>query len=231
MIIGVIKPPGLTSHDVIDKLRRITGEKRIGHGGSLDPFAEGVLVVGITRESTKKLGEILKNTDKEYLATLELGKTSTTGDPEGEIRETSAKEIIENITSEEIKRALGTFIGETEQTPPDYSAIKIAGTPAYKLARRGEKVNMKKRVVEVKEIELIKFNPPYLEIRAVVSSGTYIRTLAEDIGKKLNVGAYTKRLIRTRVGDFDLKNSKKIEELERESQNLHTPTPSGSREG
>jgi len=210
MIIGVIKPKGLTSHDVVEKIRKITGEKRVGHGGTLDPFAEGILVIGITRESTKKLGEILKNTDKEYVATVELGKTSTTGDPEGEIKESGNAE---DIKREEVQRVLERFRGEIEQTPPRYSAVKVGGIPAYKKAREGEQVELGKRKVEVKELEILEFSPPTLKIRTVVSSGTYIRSLVEDIGRELGTGAYTKELIRTKVGEFTLNKSKTLSQL------------------
>jgi len=185
MIIGVNKPKGMTSHDLVNHIRRMTGERRVGHGGTLDPFAEGVLVVGITRESTKKLHDILKNTEKEYIGTLVLGKTSTTGDPEGDITDTGKGGFLTKIKEEDIKETLKKFTGEIEQTPPAYSAVKVRGVPAYKRARRGESVNLNKRKVHIKELELIKFAPPTVTIRAVVSSGTYIRTLVEDIGNAL----------------------------------------------
>jgi len=213
MIIGIIKPPGITSHDVVNGVRRITGERRVGHGGTLDPFASGVLVIGISRESTRKLQEILKDTDKEYVAVIEAGKTSTTGDPEGEITEHSGPLSLEEGRVEEVLKG---FIGEIEQTPPSHSAIKVNGVPAYRLARRGEKIRLKKRKVFIKELELLEFNPPFIKIRTVVSSGTYIRSLAEDIGKKLGVGAYLKELTRTRVGDFTIDDSKTIEDLANE---------------
>ena len=214
MIIGINKPKGITSHDLIDQVRRITGERRVGHGGTLDPFAEGVLVVGITRESTKKLQDILKNTEKEYIGVLELGKTSTTGDPEGDIIDTDKNDIIEKITEIDIKETLKIFTGTIEQTPPAYSAVKVGGVPAYKRARRGESVKLDKRKVHIKELELIKFTPPLITIRTVVSSGTYIRVLAEDIGNALKTGAYLKELIRTRVGSFTLEKSLTLQELE-----------------
>ena len=221
MIIGINKPKGITSHDLINRVRRITGEKRVGHGGTLDPFAEGVLVVGITRESTKKLNDILKNTDKEYIGTLTLGKISTTGDPEGDITDTKKNDILEKITEEDIKKTLKKFTGEIEQTPPVYSAIKIEGVPAYKRARRGEKIKLDKRKVNIKELELIEFTPPTLTIRTVVSSGTYIRVLAEDLGNALGTGAYLSKLIRTRVGSFTIKESKTLSQLEEEYKSLY----------
>ena len=221
MIIGVNKPKGMTSHDLVNHIRRMTGERRVGHGGTLDPFAEGVLVVGITRESTKKLHDILKNTEKEYIGTLVLGKTSTTGDPEGDITDTWKGGFLTKIKEEDIKKALKKFMGEIEQTPPAYSAVKVRGVPAYKRARRGENVNLNKRKVHIKELELIKFTPPTVTIRAVVSSGTYIRTLVEDIGNALGTGAYLKELTRTRVGSFTLENSKTLDQLEEESKSLY----------
>ena len=215
MITSVVKPRGITSHDVVNEIRKITGERRVGHGGTLDPFAEGVLVIAISRESTKKLGEILLGADKEYLATIELGKTSSTGDPEGKIQETTRSSALRKITESDVENILNRFRGQVTQTPPVYSAVKIKGIPAYKRARAGEKITLKKRNIFVKELELIKFDPPLVKLRAVVSSGTYIRSLAEDIGKALGVGAYTKELIRTRVGSFLLEDSKTLQELKK----------------
>ena len=225
MIIGVIKPSGITSHDVVNKIRTITGEKRVGHGGSLDPFAEGVLVIGISRESTKQLQDILKNTGKEYIAVMELGKISTTGDPDGKIEESDNREGVSKISKADFKEVLKTFVGEIEQTPPDYSAIKINGVPAYKKARKGEQLALKKRKVLVKKLELVNFDPPLVKIKAVVSSGTYIRSLVEDIGNALGVGAYTRELVRTRVGQFGLENCKTISELKKDAQNPYIPVP------
>ena len=216
MLINLRKPSGITSHDAVNKIRSLTGEARVGHGGTLDPFAEGVLIIGVGRESTKKLHQILKGTDKEYVATLRLGQVSTTCDPEGEIKNTASDEEIKSLTDEKIKKTLQDFTGEIEQTPPSYSALKIKGTPAYKLARQGQTPDLPKRTVTIKELELLEFNPPLVKIRTVVSSGTYIRTLAEDIGKTLGVGAYLKELVRTRVGKFRIEESKTLEELDQE---------------
>lgn len=212
-ILNINKPTGITSHDVVDKVREITGERKVGHAGTLDPFAEGVLVVGVGRESTKQLGDISKNSEKEYVATLELGKTSTTGDPEGDIQNTSSKEFINGIRQNQVEQALKQFKGEIEQVPPIYSAIKIKGEPAYKKARRGERVTMPKRVVHIYELELLEWKSPFLTIRVVCSSGTYIRTLGEDIGKVLGTGAYLTKLVRTRVGKFIIEESKRLDEL------------------
>ncbi|MEX2054193.1 MAG: tRNA pseudouridine(55) synthase TruB [Candidatus Colwellbacteria bacterium] len=210
MILNIIKPKGITSHDVINKVRRITGERRVGHGGTLDPLAQGVLVVAVGRDSTKKLEPLLKDADKEYIATIELGKISTTDDAEGEIEISGDASP---ISEKQIMSALQEFTGKIRQTPPVFSAIKIKGKPAYKLARRGKPVELKERTVQVKEIELINFRPPLFTIRTLVSSGTYIRSLARDIGKALGVGGYLKELVRTRVGDFHIEDSVTLDEL------------------
>ena len=214
MILNIKKPKGISSHGVVQKIRKITGEKRVGHGGTLDPFAEGVLVIGVGRESTRKLGEILKGTDKEYLATIELGRTSTTGDSEGELHAVVDEETVSEIKREEIEQTLAKFRGEIEQTPPLYSALKIQGQPAYRLARAGKNFVLPKRKVKIKELEILGFAPPLLKLKIAVSSGTYIRSLAEDIGKDLRVGAYLKELLRTRVGQFKIEESKTLDELE-----------------
>ncbi|MDP4007450.1 MAG: tRNA pseudouridine(55) synthase TruB [bacterium] len=223
MIININKPKGITSHDVVDEVRKATGEKRVGHAGTLDPFATGVLVVAVGREDTKKLNAITKDTEKEYIATLELGKESTTGDPEGTIKpvENLPRVSYPHLTeskdteSKDIDKVLQGFMGETKQTPPAYSAIKVRGVPSYKLARKGKEVKLPKRKVTIKEIELLEYNPPFLKIRVVCGAGTYIRSLAQDIGEKLDTGAYLTELERTRVGDFKLKDSIPLSKLNR----------------
>lgn len=207
MILNIYKPPGMTSHDVVDEVRKITSERRVGHAGTLDPFAEGVLIVGVGRESTKKLGKIAKNTEKEYIATIELGKVSTTGDPTGTIKDVGRPL---DVRRQDIEMVLEKFKGEIEQTPPKYSAIKIKGKPVYKYAREGKEVELAKRKVKIYELELLEYNPPMLKIRAVVSAGTYIRTLAEDVGSALGTGAYLKKLVRVRVGEYKIEDSKKL---------------------
>lgn len=211
MILNLKKPRGLTSHDVVARVRRIFGEKKVGHGGTLDPLAEGVLIIGVGRESTKKLHTLLKETDKEYVATIELGKTSTTDDAEGEITETGAS--IKDLSQTQIETALQSFRGKLKQTPPSHSAVKVGGTPSYKLAREGRAQPLQPREIEIKDIELIGFSLPAIKIRTIVSSGTYIRSLARDIGETLGVGGYLQGLIRTRVGDFKLEDGLTLEEL------------------
>ena len=202
------KPAGITSHGVISRLRKITGEKRIGHAGTLDPFATGLLIVAVTRDYTKLLDQWLKK-DKSYRATLTLGYESTTGDPEGDLTPISNKKPSES----EIKVVLERFTGKIEQIPPKYSAIKINGKRAYELARKGEEVTIQPREVTIYSIELIRYNYPNLEISVSVSSGTYIRTLGEDIGKKLETGAYLIQLERTSIDHVKLEEAVELDDL------------------
>ncbi|MDP2735680.1 MAG: tRNA pseudouridine(55) synthase TruB [bacterium] len=204
MILNIQKPKGMTSHDVVDEVRRMTGERRVGHAGTLDPFAAGVLIVGVGREATKKLGEIAKGTDKEYVVTVKLGETSTTGDPEGKLEKTGDPSSLSRKAVEDV---LARFLGEIEQVPPAYSALKVKGVPSYRLARRGKEVPLPARKVSIVRITLTEFSPPFLNFEVVCSSGTYIRALARDIGSALNVGAHVTELTRTRVGKFTLKEA------------------------
>jgi len=197
-IIVVIKPKGPTSHDIIDQLRKITGIKKIGHAGTLDPLASGVLVVGIGREATKKLGEIVQK-EKEYVATIRFGEESTTDDAEGEKKKFGVAEI---PTLDNIKKIIEKFKGEILQTPPVYSAVKVRGKPAHRRVRKGEQVKLEPRKVLIKKIELIEFNWPDLKLRVVTGPGVYIRSLARDIGTELQVGGYLSDLERVRVGQY-----------------------------
>lgn len=207
-IAAVFKPIGLTSHDLIDKLRVLTGIKRIGHAGTLDPMAEGVLVVGIGRQATKQLGEFLKM-DKEYEAKITFGQSTTTYDAEGEIVDSS--NCWQRMTKEQIKVALKKFIGPFEQVPPAYSAKKIAGQKAYTLAREGKQVDLKPAMVTIHKIDLIAWQPPILTIQLTCSSGTYIRSLTHDLGQELICPAHLSALTRTRVGHFRLADCVKLE--------------------
>ena len=208
-IIAVYKPAGMTSHDVIDAVRRRTGIQKVGHAGTLDPFAQGVLVVGVGREATRQLVQFVK-LEKEYVAKMKLGWNSTTDDIEGEKKEIKVSRI---PGREGIETVLATFQGEITQVPPRYSAIKISGRPAYKRARKGEEIEMPERTVFIHEIEILDYEWPYLVIRTVTSSGTYIRALARDIGAKLHTGAYLEELERTRVGTYGAETCKQIGEL------------------
>ncbi len=201
-IIGIIKPKGISSFDVIRKLRQMSDIKKIGHAGTLDPLATGVLVVGVGKQACQKLNSIVKK-EKEYIAKIKLGVNSTTDDEEGD------KQIVnvENIPLlSQIKSIIPDFQGKIYQIPPIFSAIKIHGQPAYKLARQGKKVVLKKRLVEIKQIKILKYKWPYLELKVVTGPGVYIRSLARDIGEKLKTGGYLANLERTRVGDFKKEN-------------------------
>lgn len=210
-ILLIDKPAGWTSFDVVAKIRsgiraeyRERGEKptkrqlRVGHAGTLDPFATGLLII-LKGDACKRAGEFLK-LDKVYEATFRLGQVSTTGDPEGEIADVSDR----IPTREEVEAALTQFVGEITQTPPAFSAIKVNGQRAYKLAREGKPVEIPSRQVQIYSIELLDYTYPHLTIRTHVGSGTYIRTLGEDIGKALEVGAYCSMLRRTTVGSYRL---------------------------
>ena len=218
-IILIDKPAGLSSFGVVARVRRRlsmeAGKKvKVGHTGTLDPFATGLLIL-LANKATKLSNQFLK-LDKWYEATICLGKTSTTGDPEGEITDQHVEVI---PTFEEVKTVVSKFVGKIMQTVPVFSAVKINGQRAYQLARRGEEVSMPTRQVEIYTIEILSYNYPELVIRTHVSSGTYIRTLGEDIGKALGVGAYLTALRRTQVGDYQIKNAVKLSDFMGENNN------------
>lgn len=218
-IILIDKPAELSSFGVVARVRRRlsmeAGKKvKVGHTGTLDPFATGLLIL-LANKSTKLSNQFLK-LDKWYEATICLGKTSTTGDPEGEIIEQNTEKV---PTLEEVKAVVNQFVGQITQTVPAYSAVKINGQRAYQLARRGEAVSMPTRQIEIYAIEILSYNYPELVIRTHVSSGTYIRTLGEDIGKALGVGAYLTALRRTQVGDYQIENAAKLSDFMGENNN------------
>lgn len=210
MIVGIIKPKGPTSNDIVQKVKKITG-KKVGHAGTLDPLASGVLVLGIDKD-TKKLDEVVKK-EKEYVATFKFGAYSTTDDEEGEKTEV---EVDRTPDREKIEDVVKEFVGEISQVPPKYSAVKVKGREAYKLARKGEEVSLEPRIVKVEEIEILGYDYPLLEVRIVTGPGVYIRSLARDIGKKLRTGGYMAKLERTRVGNFTRENSYTLEDFEKE---------------
>ncbi len=197
-IFAIYKPKGPTSNGILRKIKKLTGIEKVGHAGTLDPLACGVLVVGVGREATKQLGKIVEK-DKEYITKIRLGAESATDDAEGEIREF---EVTKKPTLKKIKTIIQEFKGKIEQTPPVYSAVKVAGQEAYKRARRGEKFVIKPRLVEIKDIKIISYQWPYLKLKVLTGPGVYIRSLARDIGKRLTVGGYVVDLERTRVGNF-----------------------------
>ena len=203
------KPKGITSHDVVDKLREISKIRKIGYAGTLDPLGTGLLILGIGRGATKRLSEFLR-LDKEYIAKLRLGAVSDTFDKEGKIE---FKKIERIPSREKIVKVIKEFIGQISQIPPSYSAKKIKGEKAYNLARKGKKVQLKPQRVNIYEIKILRYKFPYLEIKVNCSPGTYIRSLASDIGKKLGCGALLEELRRTRIGNFSAKQAKKLEEI------------------
>lgn len=210
-IIFVDKPAGMSSFGAVARVRRLLSEReghkvKVGHTGTLDPFATGLLIL-LAGKATKKAPELTK-LDKEYEATIRLGAVSSTGDPEGKIEIRDEKP---DISHAQIEAVLQQFIGEIEQTPPAFSAIKINGQRAYKLARAGKDVEMPTRKVQIYSIDIISYDAPMLKIRTHVGSGTYIRTLAEDIGKALGCGAYTTELRRTKIADYDIAKLKLFE--------------------
>ncbi|MBI2676409.1 MAG: tRNA pseudouridine(55) synthase TruB [Candidatus Yanofskybacteria bacterium] len=233
-IYNIYKPAGPTSHDIVNQIRKLSGEQRVGHAGTLDPFAEGVLIVAVGREYTKKLGQFLKM-DKTYKATIKLGAESDTGDLTGHIKQIesqgisggkSAIHLPENsrATSRgskvggiadlpKVREVLKKFTGEIIQTPPLFSAVKIKGRKAYELARRGITPELKPRKVKIYSIKILKYKWPYLEIETKVSSGTYIRSLAHDLGKVLKTGGYLEKLIRTGIGRYNIRKSVRLDSL------------------
>ncbi len=205
-IFGVWKPKGPSSYDVIREIKKHTTEKRIGHAGTLDPRASGVLVIAVGREATKKIADEVAK-EKEYLATIRLGAESTTDDGEGmKTKVPTAK----RPALQAIKNALNEFEGEIMQVPPVYSALKVRGKTAYERTRAGETVQLASRKVLVKEIEFISFRWPSLKICVTTGPGVYIRSLARDIGRKLKTGGYLSALERTRVGGFTKKDALKL---------------------
>jgi tRNA pseudouridine55 synthase len=208
-IIAVNKPKGPTSNDILTQIKKKLGMKKgVGHAGTLDPLASGVLVVGIGK-ATKKLNDIVKK-EKEYQATIRLGMNSETDDAEGEKTQVE----IEQIPSlKEIKKVLPKFIGVINQVPPIYSAVKIQGKEAYKRVRSGERIELKEREVNIKSIEVIKYQWPYLDLKVITGPGVYIRSLARDIGKELKTGGYISELVRTRVGQYNLEEAVTIEDI------------------
>ncbi|MDR0788778.1 MAG: tRNA pseudouridine(55) synthase TruB [Bifidobacteriaceae bacterium] len=225
-ILLVDKPAGMSSFRVVSKirgtirtqigtkLREETGLKkiRVGHTGTLDPFATGLLII-LTGKNTKLSDEFLKK-DKEYIATVKLGFSSTTDDPEGEIVPFNSEDILPIVpTEEEINEVLQKFTGEITQTPPIYSAIKIDGERAYKLARAGETPEMKPRNITIYDSELISYDYPFLTFKAHVSSGTYIRTLGKDIALALGTDGYLTELRRTKIADYNIEDAYKLEDV------------------
>ncbi len=219
--LNVYKPQGKTSHDVVAILRRVTKVKQIGHTGTLDPLAEGVLPICIGKAT--RLIEYLKD-DKAYIGTIQLGKSTTTYDIEGEAVNVSDK----IVTKEEIEKALNGFRGDIEQLPPIYSAIKVNGKKLYDYARNGQEVEIKPRRVNISELKILNYNEDnrQLEIYISCSKGTYIRSVANDLGEELGTYGHLIKLVRVQAGMFKINESVKLDELSSKEQvetNLISP--------
>jgi tRNA pseudouridine55 synthase len=209
-IILIDKPANMTSFGVVARVRRVLSEQagkkvKVGHTGTLDPFATGLLILCIGKETKNAM--TYTKLDKVYEATIRLGQTSSTGDPEGEITEVNDT----RPSREDIEKVIEKFVGEIKQTPPIFSAIKINGRRAYHLAREGKEVKIPERTVTIHSIDVIDYSYPELKIRTHVSSGTYIRSLASDIGELLGTGAYCTQLRRTSIAKWDIADAKTLD--------------------
>jgi len=205
----VDKPVGMTSHDVVQVIRNGTGLRRAGHTGTLDPRASGVLVILVG--PAVRLSEYVSASDKRYQAIIRLGGTTDTFDADGKFTPSTDPS---NITEAQFEEALQTFVGEIEQTPPPYSAVKVQGRKAYEMARKGEEVDLEPRKITVHHLEVLEWTPPEVVIDVHCSSGTYVRSLANDLGKKLGCGAYLVGLRRTKSGRFTLRDSVPLRRLQ-----------------
>jgi tRNA pseudouridine55 synthase len=210
-ILVIDKPVGLTSHDVVDHIRRGTGIRRAGHTGTLDPRASGVLVILVG--PAVRLSEFVSASDKRYQAILRLGNSTDTFDAEGKFtRQPSTAPL--DVTEQQFNEVLQRYVGEIEQTPPAYSAVKIHGRKAYEMARQGEEVEIAPRKINVYHLEILEWAPPEVVIDVHCSSGTYVRSLANDLGIALGCGAYLVGLRRTKSGRFSLRDATPLRKLE-----------------
>ena len=211
-LLVVDKPAGWTSHDVVGKVRRIAGTRRVGHAGTLDPMATGVLVLGVNR-ATRLLGHLALH-DKEYVATIRLGQATTTDDKEGEAVGADREAEARAIDDERIAHAMSAMTGDIEQVPSSVSAIKVDGVRAYKLVRDGETVELAPRAVTVSRFALEERRGVDLDVSVTCSTGTYVRALARDLGAALGVGAHLTALRRTRSGPYRVDQARSLEDLE-----------------
>ncbi|RYC12829.1 tRNA pseudouridine(55) synthase TruB [Nocardioides zhouii] len=207
-LVVVDKSPGMTSHDVVARVRRLAGTRKVGHAGTLDPMATGVLVLGVDR-ATRLLGHLML-TEKAYDATIRLGAVTTTDDAEGEVVSTHD---VGGVREDDVRTELARFVGDIEQVPTAVSAIKVDGQRAYARVRAGEQVELKARPVTIHELVVHEVDLPEVRISVRCSSGTYIRAIARDLGAALGVGGHLSALRRTAVGSFDLSVARTLDEL------------------
>ncbi len=207
-IFNINKPTGMTSHDVVAKIRKLLKQKRVGHAGTLDPAASGVLPICVGQAT--RVAEYLSKSGKAYTAEIVFGIVTDTYDSEGAVIRTSS---VENLSLAQIEEALPHFTGPQMQLPPRYSAIKLQGQPAYKRVRAGEEVSLEPRPIIISQLNILSWQPSRLTLAIECSKGTYIRSLAYDLGEYLNCGAYLDKLVRTRSGPFTLSESITLEQL------------------
>ncbi len=215
-VLNIDKPTGMTSHDVVNRIRRLAGIRRVGHAGTLDPLATGALLLCVGRAT--RLVEYLVGQRKVYEATVRLGQATNTYDAEGTV---AAERPFAHITPEQFQQTLAQFRGPIQQRPPIYSAIKQNGQPLYKLARQGIKVTVPPRAVTIYQLELLDWALPDVRLRIVCSSGTYIRSLAHDVGQALGCGGHITALRRTAVGDFNVDTAVPLPDLTTENWREH----------
>jgi len=208
-VLVVDKPVGMTSHDVVQAIRNGTGLRRAGHTGTLDPRASGVLVILVG--PAVRLSEYVSASDKRYQAIIRLGSATDTFDSEGKF---TRSDTPVDVTEAQFEEVLQTFVGEIEQTPPPYSAIKVQGRKAYEMARQGEEVELAPRIIQVHHLEVLEWAPPEVVVDVHCSSGTYVRSLANDLGEKLGCGAYLVGLRRTKSGRFSLRDATPLRRLQ-----------------
>ncbi|MFH0951359.1 MAG: tRNA pseudouridine(55) synthase TruB [bacterium] len=203
------KPIGITSHDVIDQLRRLTGIKKIGHAGTLDPLATGLLIVAVGREATRDIEQLAKM-NKTYEAVFSLGQETDTYDAEGQITKTYDGSI---ISEGQVAEALTFFVGQQQQVPPMYSAKKVNGQKLYELARQNKTIERQPSTITISNLEMLNYHWPELSVRINCSSGTYIRSLAFDFGRAMGCGAHMSALRRIAIGDYDITKAVKLDSL------------------
>ncbi|MDO8542745.1 MAG: tRNA pseudouridine(55) synthase TruB [Opitutaceae bacterium] len=208
-ILLVDKPRDHTSHDVVARLRGKLKMKRVGHAGTLDPMATGLLIILVGKAT--RVSQYLISLDKEYEGTIELGKVTDTQDADGEVMETRP---VPPLTQPQVEAAIKTFLGDQYQMPPMYSAIKIDGVPLYKSARKGEDVEREPRFIRVMSWEVTRFEPPHIDFRLQCTKGTYVRTLAHDLGQKLDCGAHLAALRRTATSKFHVSQALTLDQIQ-----------------
>ena len=209
-VLLVDKPKGMTSHDVVYRLRRKLQMKRIGHAGTLDPMATGLLIMLIGKAT--RISQYLISIDKIYEGEVTLGVTTNSQDAEGEVMETQP---VPPLTEEQVRETMKTFLGDQYQMPPMFSAIKIGGVPLYKLARKGEEVVREPRFIRVASLDLLSFSSPKLTFNMACTKGTYVRTIAHDLGNKLGCGGHLSALRRTGSGQFTIAQCTTLDDIEK----------------